>query len=334
MKRIFLLLIFLTGCQLWPGATEKPVPTAIIPAALPTLPPVTPSAETAATAVSHPPLEIHLTNQLVGDTAVARPAQAAYQLIGRGIDEVAMVAGQVEADGRQRVLTWESLPGPWPDGVHEGEINWPPQAAYLSDYAENGDFVLSQPGAAGATAVSGQYTFADGDEPVTVTLLFDVTGQLTQIQASQDIRPRFGDQFQPERCYYRDGLVCEPGSLLQFDDTGQLQFAVRPLPDGRYALGLYAADENGANTEAFTEVNVADNRLVDGRIYRDPNLRFQFIVPPRWLPPLTEVSGVTINSTQGDGQIRLTILPDLPRQSTAVSLQQQALTQFGQIGSG
>ena len=120
-------------------------------------------------------------------------------------------------------------------------------------------------------------------------------------------------------------------TLLQFDDTGQLQFAVRPLPDGRYALGLYAADQNGANTEAFTEVNVADNRLVDGRIYRDPNLRFQFIVPPRWLPPLTEVSGVAINSTQVDGQIRLTILPDLPRQSTAVSLQQQALTQFGEV---
>ncbi len=332
MKRIFLLLIFLTGCQLWPDAQEQPIPTAIIPAMLPTAPHVTPTAGTAATVVPQPPLEIHLTNQLVGDTAVDRPAQAAYQLVGRGIDEVALVAGQVEADGRQRVLAWRVLLGPWPDGVHEGEISWPPQAVYLADYAENGDFVLSQPGAAGTTAVSGQYTFADGSEPVAATLLFDAaTGQLTQIQALPDIRPRFGDQFQPERCYYQDGLVCEPGPLLQFDETGQLQFAVRPLPDGRYALGLFAADQNGANTEAFTELTVADNRLVDGRIYRDPRLRFQFVSPKTWLSPLAEAQGITISSTRGDLQIRLTILPDLPRQSTAVSLQQQALARFGQV---
>jgi len=331
MKRILLFFIFLTGCQLWPGTQEQPIPTPILPATLPTAPVVMPSAEAAVTAVPQPLLEIHLTNQLAGDMVVSRPAQVAYQIIGRGIVEVALVAGQVEADGRQRVLAWETLPGPWPDGVHEGEIRWPPQAVYLSDYVENGDFTLSQPGATGTTAVSGQYIPADGGEPMAVTLLFDVTGQLTQVQAVQDIRPRFGDQFQPERCYYQDGLVCEPGPLLQFDETGQLQFAIRPLPDGRYALGLYAADQNGDSAEAFTELTVADNRLVDGRIYRDSALRFQFIVPPRWLPPRAEASGVIVDSTQGNGQIRLTILPDLPRQSTAVSLQQEALTRFGQV---
>ena len=332
MKRILLLLIFLTGCQLWPGAVERPIPTPILPAALPTVPVITPVAEIAVTAVPQPPLEIHLANQLVDDTAVDRPAQVAYQLVGRGIAEVAQVAGQVEADGRQRVLAWESLPGPWPDGAHEGEIRWSPQAVYLSDYAENGDFVLAQPGAAGATAVSGQYHFADGGDPVAVTLLFDTaTGQLTQIQAPQDIRPRFGDQFQPERCYYQNDLVCQPGVFLQFDDTGQLQFALRPLPDGRYALGLYAADQNGDSTAAFTNVTVSDNHLIDGRIYRDPGLRFQFIYLDTWLLPLTEASGVTINNAQGDGQIRLTILPGLSRQSTAVSLQQEALAQFGQV---
>ena len=330
-KRLLPFLIFLTGCQLLPGAAKQPIPTPIIPAVLPAASVAAPLPETAVAPLPPAPLEIHLANQLAGDTAVSRPAQAAYQLVGRGIDKVAMAAGQTEADGRQRALAWESLPGPWPDGAREGEIRWTPQAAYLSDYAENGDFVLTQAGALGATAVSGQFIFAGGGAPAAATLLFDVTGQLTQIQASQDIRPRFGDQFQPERCYYRDGLACEPGVLLQFDDAGQLRLETRPLPDGRYALGLYAANQSGASAEAFTGVTVAGNHLVDGRLYRDPGLRFQFTYPDAWLPPLAEAGSVIMNSAQGDGQIRLTILPDLPRQSTAVSLQREVLNRFGRV---
>lgn len=304
-----------------------------------------------------PPPEISLHNVLNNVVGVQDPAFIEFQVVGRDVANVALLAGLAEADGRRRLMEYDYLiPEPttlpdgtqvteWRDGVHDDFFIWDTEVTYLYDAENNGDYVVMWPTTPGSTlfSVQGQLRRAYEDGYVDANLLFDhSTGQQAKLWAVQsnetdapaEIQPQPGDEFQLFTYFYdKDGTISrEPGVSLYFDDTGQLYYEWLPLQDGSYFLGMSAENVAGATAVDLIDLTVANNERRDGyQAYLDPYLGFKFLYPQTWYEPRYQNALLYTTSQITDTQLQITIYPNLAEGITAETLKQQTLQQFGAV---
>ncbi|MFZ1399793.1 MAG: hypothetical protein WAS33_23005, partial [Candidatus Promineifilaceae bacterium] len=284
------------------------------------------------------------------------PAFINFQVIGRDVENVALIAGRYLEDGRQLLLEYDHLnPEPtflpdgselveWRDGVHDDFYVWETEVTYLFDSFDNGEFVVMWPTEPGSTlfTVQGRYRRADGDSYVDANLVFDHrSASLTRVwtvqsdatDAPAELLPQPGDEFQLYTLYYADGeFVREPGTSLYFDDNRDLYFEWRALPDGRHFFGFQAENVGGETAVSFIEINVDNSALTPGyEAYLDPYLGFQFLYPEAWFRPRYEDTLLYTSQRQGSTQFQVTIYPNLGDAITPQTLKTQTLDQFGAV---
>ncbi|MCA9973155.1 MAG: hypothetical protein KC425_23210, partial [Anaerolineales bacterium] len=133
------------------------------------------------------PPEVNLVGSLRDVVGVQAPAYLDFELVGRQIAAVQLVGGRYEADGRRRLLEFDTLiPEPttlpdgsrltaWRDGLHEDFFVWDTLVTYLYDRTGSGGFVVMCPTDATATLISALSTL--GPLPVApaypASLVFD-----------------------------------------------------------------------------------------------------------------------------------------------------------------
>lgn len=298
--------------------------------------------------------QIGFTNVLTEGAGAQNPAYLEFEVAGRGVENVYLIGGRYEPDGRELLLEHDLLlPEPqslpdgtenheWRDGVHEDFFVWDTEVTYLYDLDGNGDFVVMWPTAAGNPlfAVQGRYRRAGSGTYSEANLLFDHSvGALAGLWSHHsgvvtELDPGKGDEFQPYLLYRgTDGMILrEPGQSLTFDDLGHIYFQWRSLPDGNYFLGLQAENVAGELTETFTDVTVINSDNRDQLIaYLDPYLGFQFLYPSDWSLPAYGNGVLHTSSESGATQLQATLFPGLEFGASADSLTRQALNEFGPV---
>ncbi|MEJ2747913.1 MAG: clostripain-related cysteine peptidase, partial [Anaerolineae bacterium] len=304
-----------------------------------------------------PPPQITLADGRGEPAGVQNPAYLDFEIVGREIEQVALLGGRTEEDGRRRLLEFDTLiPEPthlpdgsqiseWRDGVHEDFFIWDTQVTYLYDAAETGAFVVMWPvaGEEHLYTVQGRLQRADGDTGVNANLVFDqVTGQLAQVWAVQSdasaapaqITPQPGDVFTMYDFYLDEAnqIVRQPGTSLTFDEAGQLYFDWRPLPNGDYFLGLSAANVAGESGTAFVNLAVDNQGYVAGyTAYLDPYLGFQFLYPDDWYTPIYTGTLLYTSDRAATTNVQVTLYPHLEPRTDARMLKAQTLNLFGPV---
>ena len=287
---------------------------------------------------------------------IANPALMRSEMVGQRLDEAALVAYQEAADGR-RVLrqyevvqpsTW-TLPGGtntalWADGRQESLIVWDATAAYLADQVGAGDFVPLRsvdPSPIGALSAAKGVYWRNPGHSIEATAVFkpDATNSFRLWAAAEndgarlfgEIRPAAGGVFQPTVTIMNpDGSVTqEPGVALIFDETEAIYRSTRPLPDGRYSVGI-AARALGESPLTVTRPLTIDPVTAPGfRAFVDVENNVQFLYPADWLPPIAQ-EGVTYTSDAGNSaQLQVRYYPNWAGDAT--TLQGEVLGTFGEV---
>jgi len=301
-----------------------------------------------------PPPAVILADTSPDPVGVQSPAYLDFQVIGRSVAEVVLLGGAVEADGRRRLLEYDPLiPEPtylpdgsalhtWRDGVHDDFFVWDTRVTYLFDAAGTGDFVVMWPTAPGSSlfSVQGAYLRQDGSI-LPASLTFDhADGRQVRLwgqgegAAAAEIAPQPGDAFQPASFYLDEdnAINSAPGPVLTFDDSGQLYYEWRPLPDGAYFLGFQATNAAGAVASNFRDVTIANSDLQPGlTAYLDPYLGFQFLHPDAWYTPVYTDTLLYTSDRSGQTQMQVTIYPHLEPGVNPLALKNQTLSQFGPV---
>jgi hypothetical protein len=301
-----------------------------------------------------PPPEIHLAEITAESVGMQSPAYLDFEIVGRDIANVVLIAGFYGEDGRRRLVEYDNLvPEPtylpdgstlyeWRDGVHEDFFIWDTEVTYLYDYLGAGDYVVMWPTAPDSSlfTVQGQFIRADGTT-FPANLVFDhKTDQLTRIwgsgegEAAAEIMPQPGDTFQVETLYLdeNDAVVREPGVVLTFDDTGDLYFVWEPLPDGEYFIGFEAENVAGGTDRVTTDVTVNNEEIIEGyTAYLDPYLGFQFLHPSNWYTPVYTDTLLYTSSRDSDTNLQVTIYPHLESDTNPLTLKNQTLSSFGPV---
>ena len=290
---------------------------------------------------------------------IAQPALLRAELVAHRLTEVALVAEQETADGRLVLRQYDSvqpatltLPGGanaalWADGWHESLIVWDATGSYLSDAAGAGDYVPLRPVAASPIGSQlgavGSFRRASGERASEATVVFPpgapvashlwlapVTGSGARLVG--EARPAAGDVFQAAVLFSsEDGtLTAEPGVSLVYDDAPAIYRSARPLPGGRYVVGLRATALDGAPLNATRPLTVDPALAPAGfRAYVDAANGAQFLYPAEWLPPMTQ-EGVTFTANiSGTAQLQVRAYPAWAGDLAA--LQSEALGTFGQV---
>ena len=304
-----------------------------------------------------PPPQLALNDRRGDPAGVQHPAYLDFEIVGREIEQVALLGGRTGDDGRRRLLEFDTLiPEPtllpdgsrlseWRDGVHEDFFIWDTRVTYLYDAVEAGDFVVMWPVAGDDRlyTVQGRLQRAGESRTVAANLVFNhVSGQLERVWAVQsdasaapaEITPRPGDLFMMFDFYLDDAhqIVSEAGTTLTFDEAGQLYFDWRPLPDGDYFLGLAAANVAGAASAAFVDLAVANQGYVAGySAYLDPYLGFQFLYPEGWYTPVYTNALLYTGDRAAATAFQVTLYPDLTPGTDAADLKTQMLDLFGPV---
>ncbi len=312
-----------------------------------------------------PPPQIILASGRSEPVGAQNPAYLDFQIVGREIEQVSLLGGRYEADGRRRLVEFDTLiPEPtflpdgsrlseWRDGVHEDFFIWDTQVTYLYDTAETGDYVVMWPavGQGRLFTVQGRLQRADGSTAtstslsagVDASLVFDhVSGQLERVWAVQsdasaapaEIRPQPGDVFTLINFYLDESnqIMREPGISLTFDESGQLYFDWRPLPNGDYFLGLSAANVAGDAATTFVDLAVDNQGYVAGyHSYLDPYLGFQFLYPAAWYTPIYTGTLLYTSDRAAATHMQVTLYPHLTPGTNAAVLKTQTLNQFGPV---
>ena len=303
-----------------------------------------------------PPPEVNLSSAQAPVAGLQNPAFINFQVIGRDVENVALIAGRYLEDGRQLLLEYDHLiPEPtflpdgselvaWRDGVHDDFFVWDTEVTFLYDSFENGEFVVMWPTEPGSTlfTVQGRYRRADSDFYIDANLVFDHrTASLTRVwtvqsdasDAPAELLPQPGDEFQLYTLFYtEEGVEREPGTSLFFDDNRQLYFEWRPLPDGRHFFGFQAENVAGETAVSFIELTVDNSAVTAGyEAYLDPYLGFQFLYPEAWFRPRYQDTLLYSSHQAGSTQFQVTIYPNVDEAVTAVSLKAQTLQQFGAV---
>ena len=303
-----------------------------------------------------PPPQVNLSSAQAPVAGLQNPAFINFQVIGRDVETVALIAGRYLEDGRQLLLEYDHLnPEPtflpdgsqlseWRDGVHDDFFVWDTEVTYLYDSFDNGDFVVMWPTEPDSTlfTVQGRYRRADSDFYIDANLVFDHrTASLTRVwtvqsdqsDAPAELLPQPGDEFQLYTLFYADGeLQREAGSSFFFDDDRQLYFEWRPLPDGRHFFGFQAENVAGKTAVSFIDLTVDNSVVTAGyEAYLDPYLGFQFLYPEVWFHPRYQETLLYTSQREGNTQFQVTIYPNVDETITAVSLKGQTLQQFGAV---
>lgn len=305
------------------------------------------------------PPELNLAN-VRGEMASAQnPAYLDFEIVGRSIENVTLLGGRYEEDGRRRLLEFDRLiPEPsflpdgsslseWRDGVHEDFFIWDTRVTYLFDAAGAGDFVVMWPASVAEDGrrlytVQGQFRRAAAAEAVAANLVFDqVTGRLVRVWGRQsdgglapgEIVPLPGDSFQIDNLFLDESnqILHQPGTTLVFAEEGPF-FDWRPLPDGAYFLGLTVENAAGDTAVSFIDLNVENSDLTAGfQTYLDPYLGFQFLYPEDWYTPVYTRTLLYTGNRAGTTDFQITLYPDLGQPADAAALKVQTLNLFGPV---
>ena len=290
---------------------------------------------------------------------IAAPALMRLELIGQQVEEVALVADQEAADGRRVLRQYEvvqpapvTLPGgtsitQWRDGRHESLIVWDATAAYLSDTAGTGDFAVVQrvdPSPIGAQlAVAGQFQPGGGEATTPATVVFDESSTTSRrlwlnVAGSDsahmvgETSPGEGDAFQPSIWFTQpDGtLTPEPGATLLFDGDGVVTRSSRPLPGGRYTVGVRVVQPGGPVTMTTQPLVIDPVTATAGfRAFVDAGQNTQFLYPADWLPPVTQENVTFTSNISGTAQLQVRYYPGWTDDLAA--LQDEVLGTFGEV---
>lgn len=290
---------------------------------------------------------------------IAQPALMRAQLTARQVTEVALVADQEAADGRRVLRQYEvvqpaqqTLPGGtsvslWRDGGHESLIVWDATGSYLYDTTGAGDHVPlwsvdaapigAQPAAAGrfrrqdaAADREATATFAPGNPAATHLWTTAIASSGARLLG--EVAPAPGDVFQASILFVGpDGaLNTEPGVSLTYDDARAIYHSARPLPAGRYAVGLRVEYAGDAPLTATHTVTLDPATAPDGfRAYVDVDNAVQFLYPADWVPPTTQDGVSFTRNISGTAQLQVRTYPGWGGDLAA--LQTEVLSTFGSV---
>lgn len=301
-----------------------------------------------------PAPEFNITYVLDHNVGVQKPAYMEVEIIGRDIENVVLIGGRYEADGRLLLLEYDNLiPEPtylpdgsqlyeWKDGFHDDFFVWQTTSTYLYD-ANQGDYVTMWPTdyESPLYSVVGRYRRAGAQNYFDANLVFDTgtglfdsawTYQAEAKSAPNEIFPAAGDEFQVYNQYLDDNgdLTYEPGVSVFFDENLQVYYTWLPVPSGQYFLGFSAETIAGETAEAFEDYTVDNDNIIDGyQAYLDPYEGFQFLYPDNWYSPTYD--SVQLYTSDFDSQSFLYITPYPDVAGNAQALKQQTLTTFGAV---
>lgn len=290
---------------------------------------------------------------------IANPALMRAEVIGQRLDEVALVADQEAADGRRVLRQYQPVePAPltlaggtsatlWRDGRHESLIIWDATAAYLADAAGAGDFAVLRavdPSPIGSQLIAaGRIRPAGGEGGMVGTAIFNEVDAASQrlwataavssgTRLVGELAPQAGDVFQADTIFVRpDGApTAEPGVALVFDDAPAIYHSTRPLPAGRYAVGVRAQPLTGASVQTTQPLAVDPAGAATGfRAFVDAGNNAQLLYPADWLPPVPQDDVTFTSNISGTAQMQIRYYPGWTADLAA--LQTEVLTTFGEV---
>ncbi len=297
---------------------------------------------------------INITQVLSQSVGLQNPAFLDFEISGRNIERVQVMAGQYQEDGRLKLL-WIDRTTPdqslspdgsqlpvWRDGIHESFFVWDSSVSYLYDSDGAGDYAAGWPVAMDSSlvAVAGGYRPAGSEIMMDAVLTFERrSGRMSAMWVTQDhitaeAVPQAGDEFRLSSLMQdaQGRIETIPGQSLFFDADGALSIDWRPLPDGDYVMGAAAEDTAGGVSYAFTDLAVLNSGTQEGyTAYFDPYLGFQFLYPALWDVPSYQDSMLTITNEDGTTQLQITLFTDVGRDANAANLAQEAVQQFGPV---
>lgn len=282
--------------------TQTPVPPALPPTPEATETsnaplPLTPRGQEAAQSPGYLDLEmVWATDELA---TVEQPAFYKGQLMGMNIEDVWLVAGGYEAEGRRRLLWLEPqediMTGDeggqgWPDGLHQLRAIWPAMGLSVTD-GEMTDLALFEPApeSGSVAAVHGRLMGPGDDRPLAVELHCDTSHSdqwaIVDGATKQPLAPQADDSFQVTRHYLADdgSVVAEPGTIFGLGEGLAISCQLQPLPGGTYFAGWVARDEDGQSALASADFAVGALEPAETlQTYLDPEVGFQFQYPSDW----------------------------------------------------
>jgi hypothetical protein len=233
----------------------------------------------------------------------------------------------------------------WRDGRHESLIVWDATASYLADTAGTGDFAALRPVDAsqmGAQLVVGGQ-FRAGERGMDATAVFNEAESASRrlwataavssgARLVGELAPLAGDVFQAQTVFVRpDGAhTTEPGVALLFDDAPAIYRSTRPLPAGRYAVGVRGEVLGGAVIQAVQLLTVDPAGAPPGfRAFVDASRNAQFLYPADWLPPVAQDDVTLTSNISGTAQLQIRYYPGWT--TDLATLQAEVLTTFGEV---
>jgi hypothetical protein len=275
------------------------------------------------------------------------PAYIMVELSGRGITSVSQLAGSVLADGRRRILVYESLdpdpgdslwPGEWTNGVHDLVETWDFTADYLWD-GQQGDFAvlrMTRPETDTRT-VHGRYRAAGSDDFVDAALVVNIAegkGGEVIIQANGETEHFVaGDEFQLIDLFLDDDGVIEskPGATLSFTEGGHIAYTRTPVINGAYFLGVGAETNDGQVDSVYASYEVDNERLTAGyTAYLDAGRGYQLLYPETWPAPVEQDGQLLFSDPQGDTVMTVSWHPEMSGRPIA-DLKQRVLDAYGDV---
>lgn len=297
-----------------------------------------------------PAPDLTLNSVPIGTINAQNPAYIGFEMTGRQIDEVTILAGRV-LDGERQLIDYQpllpeatQLPdgtrlATWRSGIHRDFYVWNTESTYLTD-GEQGMFVVMWP-VAGRTnqfALQGRYVSPEGDELPASILFEHGNGERVGMWGGErgaiaEIVPAAGATFRPIRYTLNAenqiiGIEAEPFAL----DT--LTYEWRPVPDGDYFLGLSAESISGERSTTFTDLTLdSTTTATDTLAYLDPYVGYQFPYPADWVPPTNGDFGATLlytNDVSGtlSFQVKLYVQGVLTEELSAETVRNSVLDQW------
>ena len=279
--------------------------------------------------------------------SVQYPAFVEAEIVGHEIESVAEVAGQIDVNGRHRLLALRQLQpdgsglgrmSHWRAGVHELPLIWNTEADVLNDGAnEEYALVVSHGENVELLAIRGSYQRAGEEGRANTLLLIDpevrARNQLRDLDSGVTLEPRPGDAFLPDALFLgEDGqFVKEPGKRLVFDATAQIGLERQLLPAGGYFLGVSVRGPGGEIATETVDFIIEDRPLLPGyRAYLDPNYGFQFLYPADWPAPVGENGRLAIRQPSGTLELNITFFQNTGGRG-ADELKREVIQAFGSI---
>ncbi|HET6444213.1 MAG TPA: hypothetical protein VFI27_06485 [candidate division Zixibacteria bacterium] len=257
------------------------------------------------------------------------------QIPGLSWSQTPMLWSQTPMLRSQTPMSWSKTPQ-FDPGIHEHLVIWGASGAYLSDGLAGG-FVKTDDLTPGQLRVIGRHRAYEAESESDVHLIFDTeTGALAEVVntiSGLSLDPQPGDSFQTQITYLEDGDIAsiETGTLLIFDENGQLTLEQRPLPDGRYQLNFYSPALDSVDSNLAIHIEVSNENLPEGQYtYIHPIHGYQFRLPDHWPAP-TQIEG-RVYTEDLDSSLNLSVTSQPGMEGTLSSdFREQVLEAYGDV---